>query len=143
VAIAPAVAVTAAEAAINKPLPLNIRPNGLHILADLWSTKTDLLCNTERIAQVLLRAASAANAQVLQQHMHSFGEHKGVTGVVMLAESHISIHSWPEHQLAAIDIFICGQANSNAALTVIELAFEPYRTQIHRVERGLVKTEIA
>ncbi len=117
--------------------PNVMQPNGLHILADLWGVESTLLCSTERITEILLLAARAANATVLRHHLHSFGEHQGVTGVLMLAESHLSIHTWPEHSMAAIDIFICGSGQSELALNVIQAAFRAKDTQVHRIQRGV------
>jgi S-adenosylmethionine decarboxylase len=116
--------------------------NGLHILADLWGVPAPLLCNSVRIEEILIQAAQAAKATVLQKHLHSFGEHQGVTGVLMLAESHISIHTWPESNMAAIDIFICGNGQAEAALTVIEKEFQAQRKQIHRIARGAAGNQI-
>jgi S-adenosylmethionine decarboxylase len=65
-------------------------------------------------------AAAAAHARVLGVHLHHFGEGMGVTGVALLAESHISIHTWPEAGSAAVDLFVCGpQADVEAGLAVI------------------------
>jgi S-adenosylmethionine decarboxylase len=60
------------------------------------------------IEQILRAAAAAANARVLGVHLHHFGERMGVTGVALLAESHLSIHTWPESGYAAVDVFTCG-----------------------------------
>ncbi len=110
--------------------------SGLHILADLWGIETNLLCDSTAIESILLKAAKAACATVLQTHLHSFGKDQGVTGVLLLAESHISIHTWPETQFAAIDIFICGKGLAEAALKVIKEGFSSQREQVHRIQRG-------
>lgn len=73
-----------------------------------------------QIEQSLRAAATAANACLLSVHLHHFGEGQGVTGVALLAESHISIHTWPETGDTAVDLFICGQAGDvEAGLAVI------------------------
>ncbi len=72
---------------------------GEHLIVDLW--KCDYLTQTDVIEAALSSAAIAANATVLQSWMHSVPG-GGVTGVVLLAESHISIHTWPEHDYAAV-----------------------------------------
>ena len=95
-----------------------LSPLGLHLIADLYCA--DGLDDLAKIERALLSAARAAQVTVLKVQLHHFGEGSGVTGVVLLAESHISIHTWPEYNLAAIDIFVCGkQANANAALLEI------------------------
>lgn len=65
------------------------------------------------------RAAAAGRAQVLASHMHAFGSGGGVTGVVLLAESHITVHTWPERDYAAFDVFMCGGCDAEAAAAVI------------------------
>ncbi|WP_186002329.1 adenosylmethionine decarboxylase [Mycobacterium sp. KBS0706] len=74
----------------------------------------------------LRRCAYAAGATVLQSNFHHFPS-GGVTGIVVLSESHISIHSWPEHDYAAVDIFMCGHAKIKEAIRVLEADFMPKR----------------
>jgi S-adenosylmethionine decarboxylase len=128
----------------NSPLPAapTHHSNGLHILADLWGLQAALLCDGLRIEAILVKAAQAAKATVLQKHLHSFGEHQGVTGVLMLAESHISIHTWPENNMAAIDIFICGSGHAEAALLVIQQEFQATRQNVHRIARGVAAAPV-
>lgn len=74
----------------------------------------------EALSELLSTAAIAADATILNKHFHEFGEGMGVTGVLMLAESHISIHTWPEENYSAIDIFVCSDNEGlNAAINVI------------------------
>ena len=86
---------------------------GTHLLLDFWGARN--LIDPEAIGRSLCNAAEAANATVLHSHFHHFGPDGGVSGVLVLAESHISIHTWPERNFAAVDIFMCG-------------ACDPYRT---------------
>lgn len=96
------------------PLPL-----GHHLIADLDCARG--LDDVALIDATLRAAAQAARVTLLDIRLHHFGNGQGVTGVALLAESHISIHSWPEHGVAAIDIFVCGsKADADAALCVIE-----------------------
>lgn len=91
---------------------------GLHLIADIAGAHS--LDDCAAIEAALRAAAQAAHVTVLDTRLHHFGKGSGVTGVVLLAESHISIHTWPEHALAAIDIFVCGpRANADAALEEI------------------------
>jgi S-adenosylmethionine decarboxylase len=83
-----------------------------------------------------LAAASAAGATVLNSHFHHFGEQQGVTGVLLLMESHISIHTWPEHGYAAIDLFMCGQAQVEAALLVLKEKINSSEQSIQLIARG-------
>ena len=79
-----------------------------HGLLDLYGCNPALLRDEGRLKTILAAAAEAAQATVLHSRFHTFGGAGGVTGVLLLAESHISIHTWPEHRFAAIDAFICG-----------------------------------
>ncbi|MCF1450576.1 MULTISPECIES: adenosylmethionine decarboxylase [Rhizobium/Agrobacterium group] len=78
------------------------------------------------VEATLRKCALSAGATILQSNMHHFPS-GGVTGIVILSESHISIHSWPEHDYAAIDIFMCGRANISEAVRVLETDFMPKR----------------
>jgi len=109
---------------------------GSHILADFYGVTPDLLRDRIALESLLRTAALGAGARVLGSHFHSFGTGDGVTGVVLLAESHISIHTWPESAFAAADIFMCGAADSNRALAVLLDAFAPARQHIETAKRG-------
>ncbi|NTB87844.1 adenosylmethionine decarboxylase [Agrobacterium tumefaciens] len=76
------------------------------------------------VEATLRKCAVSAGATILHSNMHHFPS-GGVTGIVVLSESHISIHSWPEHDYAAIDIFMCGNARISEAVKVIESDFMP------------------
>lgn len=111
-------------------------PSGTHVLADLNGIAAGILGSCGQLEQLLRTAAQAAHAQVLFSHFHGFGEGLGVTGVVLLAESHISIHTWPECGFAAADIFMCGSAQPELALAIIEMALKPASSQIHTIKRA-------
>jgi len=109
---------------------------GTHVLLELWGAKnlTDPV-----VAETALRnAARAAGATVLHAHVHRFGPGLGVSGVVVLAESHISIHTWPEREFAALDIFMCGDCDPHLCVPVLTAAFAPERTEISDHKRGLM-----
>lgn len=117
-------------------LSIPYRPAGRHLLADLHGVDAALLVSCEAIETLLRQAARAAGATILHGHFHSFGPQQGVTGVLLLAESHISIHSWPEYGFAAVDIFMCGGAAPRLALDIVEAALAPTRTDINTIARG-------
>jgi len=96
------------------------QPTGQHLLADLRGIDPAKLSDLSLLEQLLLESAKAASATILSSHFHHFGSEMGVTGVVLLAESHISIHTWPESGFAAVDIFMCGKAEPQRALEVIQ-----------------------
>ncbi|MCC7394193.1 MAG: adenosylmethionine decarboxylase [Sphingomonadaceae bacterium] len=93
--------------------------DGRHLIADLDGCAAPL--DDLALVEAALRAGvDAAGASLLKITLHHFGPGQGVTGVAILAESHISIHSWPEHQYAAIDIFLCGARHDlDAALGAV------------------------
>jgi S-adenosylmethionine decarboxylase len=106
---------------------------GTHALIDVrGATRLDEPAHMEAI---LRRAATAAGATILEAHFHHFGPQMGVTGMLMLAESHISIHTWPETGFAALDIFMCGAARIEAAISVIETAFAGAEIEVRRMAR--------
>jgi S-adenosylmethionine decarboxylase len=109
--------------------------DGRHLLADLTGcTGLDDLPTVER---ALREGAAAARATLLDVHLHAFGPGQGITGVALLAESHISIHSWPEHGYAAIDIFLCGRrCDPEAALTAIAGVLGATARDVRTVARG-------
>ncbi len=110
---------------------------GTHLLADLHGISAGLLRDAAAIDTMLRGAALAAGARILHGHFHSFGPEQGVTGVLLLAESHISIHTWPEAGFAAVDIFMCGAARPSSALAWIERALGPRTCHLQNVARGL------
>jgi S-adenosylmethionine decarboxylase len=112
------------------------RPAGIHLLADFYGIDAGKLVATGDIDALLRAGAEAAGARILHSHFHSFGNAMGVTGVVLLAESHISIHTWPEYGFAAADIFMCGNAQPQLALDVIAQAFGATSRIVQTIARG-------
>lgn len=103
----------------------------VHLIADLAQCRG--LGDAALIEQALREAAQAANARIVGLHMHHFGEGMGLTAVAMLAESHISIHTWPEAGVAAVDLFVCGisaDAGAGLARMVDLLGGEVVRKQV-------------
>ena len=106
---------------------------GTHVLIDVRGAGR--LDEPAHLEAILRKAALAAGATILQSHFHHFGDDMGVTGVLMLAESHISIHTWPEIDFAALDIFMCGAATIEAAVEVVEDAFAGAEIDVRRMAR--------
>jgi S-adenosylmethionine decarboxylase len=109
---------------------------GTHLLIDLWGASN--LCDPDHIDRTLRDAAEAAGATILHGHFHHFSPNGGVSGVLVLAESHISIHTWPERDFAAIDIFMCGACNPYLGLPALRSAFEPTSVNLGEQRRGLI-----
>jgi|SRR5665213_2989722 len=109
---------------------------GSHLIIDLWEAEG--LDDRDRIEQALVDAVSAAGATLLHIHLHTFSDGGGISGVAVLAESHISVHTWPERGYAAFDIFMCGDADPRKALGVLKAAFNPGRIVIGEHKRGVL-----
>ena len=107
---------------------------GTHLLVDLWGARN--LADPALIDAALRLAAAAAGATILHSHFHHFTPNGGVSGVVVLAESHISIHTWPERDFAAIDIFMCGACEPHLAIPALQAAFCPTRIELDEQRRG-------
>jgi len=114
-----------------------VRYAGNHVLAELWGATN--LDDPKIIEQALCQGALDAGATILHSHFHHFSPYAGVSGVVVLAESHISIHTWPEKDYAAIDIFMCGDCDPNDALPSIKKAFQPEDMDVSEHKRGVIK----
>jgi S-adenosylmethionine decarboxylase len=109
---------------------------GMHLLADLWGARN--LTDPELIDARLREAALAANATILHSHFHHFAPNGGVSGVIVLAESHISIHTWPERGFAAVDIFMCGACDPYCSVPVLREAFQPTSIELFERRRGRI-----
>jgi S-adenosylmethionine decarboxylase len=109
---------------------------GMHLLVDFWGAAN--LRDPDYIDRALREAAEAANATILHGHFHHFSPNGGVSGVLVLAESHISIHTWPERDFASIDIFMCGACDPYDSLPALRAAFQPDTVNLNEQRRGLV-----
>ena len=109
------------------PLP------GWHLLLDMYGARH--LNDATALEAAMRLAVDAAGAQVISAKLHGFPG-GGVTGVLLLAESHISVHTWPELGYAALDIFMCGSADIEAAARSLELSLAPQHCRITRMPRG-------
>lgn len=109
---------------------------GYHLIIDLWEAEG--LDDHARIETAMRDAVDAAGATLLHIHLHTFEPNGGISGVAVLAESHISVHTWPEKGYAAFDVFMCGDAEPKKALKVLEQAFAPKRTVVGFHKRGVL-----
>ena len=113
-----------------------VRYAGVHLIVDLW--EAERLDDLAHVEAALRDCVEAAGATLLHIHLHHFTPHHGISGVAVLAESHISIHTWPETGYAALDVFMCGCAEPRAAIEVLREAFRPARLAVEEILRGRV-----
>lgn len=106
---------------------------GVHLIIDLHGARR--LGEIEHIESVLRRCAEAAGATLLHVHLHRF-QPDGVSGVAVLAESHIAIHTWPEAGYAALDVFMCGKTDPDRCVPILRAAFAAKRVEVSELLRG-------
>ncbi len=107
---------------------------GTHLIIDLWgATRLD---EADHVRAALIEASAVAGATLLHLHVHRFTPSGGLSGVAVLAESHISIHTWPEHGYAAVDVFMCGQTEPHKSIDVLRRAFEAETIEVDELRRG-------
>jgi len=128
--------------ATNDPQDLFIEQNGLcyagtHLILDVWNA--NYLDDLERIETALRDCVQIAGATLLHLHLHHFTPNMGVSGVAVLAESHISIHTWPERDYAALDIFMCGDTQPEKCIEVLREAFETDQIETTTLLRGQIR----
>ncbi len=114
-----------------------VTPGGTHLITELAECNQEALNNEEFLREKLGEAAQIAGATVLSVHSHKFTP-VGVTAFALLAESHISIHTWPELGYAAVDAFTCGQSmRTELAIESVAHALDSKNTKVITVKRGL------
>jgi S-adenosylmethionine decarboxylase len=118
-----------------------VRFAGQHLIVDLFGARR--LDDIKHIERTLKRCVEVAGATLLHIHLHHFTPNGGVSGVAVLSESHISIHSWPEADYAALDIFMCGHAKPHLAVDVLREAFCARDVLVKEHKRGEEMEQIA
>jgi len=118
---------------------------GLHLTADLQGCDTTVPAFTQPAAlrALCLQAVADSALQAVGELFHRFPQPGGVTGVVLLAESHLAVHTWPELAGVTLDVYVCNLGADNrqraeALLAVLVAAFKPARSTLHRLQRGAV-----
>ena len=110
--------------------------SGIHLIAEFWYGK--IIEDPKKIEKILIEAVKKAKNIPLKVAIHKFSP-QGITGVVLLAESHIAIHTWPEFNYIAIDIYTCGdKANPQKALEYLKKEFQPKKVEIKKIKRGKI-----
>ena len=107
---------------------------GTHLIIDLVGAKW--LDDVGYMERVMRRCVEACGATLLHIHLHHFTPNGGVSGVAVLAESHISVHTWPERDYAAFDVFMCGEAEPQRAVAILKEAFAAEGCAVDELLRG-------
>ena len=113
-----------------------VPPGGKHYLIDFYDVEWCKLVDCNEIKEVFLEGVKKAGATYLNSYFHEFGQGYGITGIMALSESHISIHTWPENGYASIDIYMCGNSDPEKCLDVLYDYFKPKFSNIQSIERG-------
>jgi len=120
--------------------PARLNALGRHLLLELFDCDTDAINNVEGVKGALIEAAKRAQATIVDVLFHEFNPF-GVSGVVVIAESHLTIHTWPEYRYAAVDIFSCGDTlQPEVAANYLVEQFGAERTSVVELQRGLFLT---
>jgi S-adenosylmethionine decarboxylase len=109
---------------------------GVHLLLEFWQVEN--IDSIKTIKKALIEAVEAAGATLLKIELHKFSP-QGISGVAVIAESHISIHTWPEYNYVAIDVFTCGQkVKPYRAVAALKKSFQPKKFKIKEIKRGKI-----
>lgn len=114
----------------------HIKYAGTHLLVELWDGEG--FSSLSKIRKILEDSIKACNATLLKISLHKFSPYGGISGVAVISESHLSIHTWPEYKYAAMDIFVCGRVDPYKAVKVIKEGFRPKMIQVVEVKRGVM-----
>src|SRR5262245_6737713 len=110
---------------------------GRHLLLELFDCDSDAITNLEAVKGALVEAAKRAQATIVDVVFHEFNPF-GISGVVVIAESHLSIHTWPEYRYAAVDIFSCGDVlQPSVAANHLGEQFGAERASVVELQRGM------
>ncbi|MEM0139283.1 MAG: adenosylmethionine decarboxylase [Ferroplasma sp.] len=109
---------------------------GVHIIADLYGIDGDLISSADSIAPIIENAIKAGNLTEISSQYYQFRP-MGASGIALLAESHLSFHTWPEHGLVTLDIYTCGDhSNADRAFNYLMNVLHPISVEYRKIERG-------
>lgn len=108
---------------------------GRHLIIELWDAEN--LSSLPLIRKSLKDSVKAIGATLLNIHLHKFSPSGGVSGVALISESHISVHTWPEYRYAALDVFVCGQVDPYKAIDVLKKQYQTSNIQVSEIKRGI------
>ena len=108
---------------------------GTHLVVDAWQAPAELLNEPQKIREALISAISVGEATLINLCIHQFSP-QGITATATLAESHIAIHTWPEHGYFAADLFFCGQGKPESAMQVLQTILQAKEVKVQQIKRG-------
>ncbi len=111
---------------------------GRHLLAEFHGCEANLLNSPGRIERLMNEAARLSGATIVQSVFHVFSPH-GVSGVVVVEESHLAVHTWPEHRYAAVDYFSCGDVDCDVAVRYLAENLTASRVETKEIQRGVIE----
>ncbi|WP_036483190.1 adenosylmethionine decarboxylase [Myxosarcina sp. GI1] len=114
---------------------------GTHLVLDAWQAPAALLNDPQQIRRALLAAVAAGEGTIIDLCVHQFSP-QGITATATLAESHIAIHTWPEHGYFAADLFFCGKGKPERAMKVLQTALQAKNIKLQQVERGFLLPDL-
>ncbi len=120
-----------------------MRALGRHVLAEFYGCPTEVLNNTATIEEMMVNAALEAGAEIREVVFHQFSP-QGVSGVVVISESHLAIHTWPEYGYAAVDVFTCGtDVDPWVSCYYLKTHFTAKRMTAKEIKRGIFEMEVS
>jgi len=128
------------EVHIDTEIDLNRKKSlGTHVLIDFYECSSEILDNIDLIKEYMLEAANVANATIVYENFHKFSPY-GVSGAIIIQESHFTIHTWPEYRYAAVDLFTCGSnLDLKKAMLFLKDKLHSEKLEFNNVLRGLLK----
>lgn len=117
-------------------IPSRHRHVGKHLILDAWRVSSDRLNDPEFMREALKKAIDDCGATLINLCVHQFSPY-GVTATATLAESHMAVHTWPEHGYLGADLFFCGEGRPERALDTLVELYEPREVKIRRLNRGI------
>lgn len=111
---------------------------GRHILVEFYQCNQDILNDVARVRDMMMEATRQSGATLVTENFHHFSPY-GVSGVIVIAESHLTIHTWPEYGYAAVDLFTCGETvDPWIAFDILKKGLDCQETQHNEMKRGIL-----
>jgi len=109
---------------------------GRHFIAEFYNCSSSIIDNVNAVEKIMTDAALLSGTNIIRPFFHTFSP-QGVSGIIVISESHFAVHTWPEHSYAAVDLFSCSDFNYRKALTHIRDEFKSQDYSVRLIKRGL------